>query len=78
MNTNWSDILWYLAIGVFFFMMMRRGGCCGGHGHKRTHREGDANTNTDDNPSGHQAHHLEGLAPEKVVQPTSPNQRRTR
>jgi len=37
MNTAWTDILWYLAIGAFFFMMMRRGGCCGGHGHKKHH-----------------------------------------
>lgn len=37
MNTNWTDILWFLAIGGLFFMMMRGGGCCGGHGHKKSH-----------------------------------------
>jgi len=28
-----GEILWLLAIGVFFFFMMRGGGCCGGHDH---------------------------------------------
>jgi len=43
MNANWTDILWYVAIGAFFFMMMRRGGCCGGHGHKKQNgKDGDA------------------------------------
>lgn len=40
MNANWTDILWYLAIGAFFIMMMRGGGCCGGHGHKKQNDKG--------------------------------------
>lgn len=43
MNANWTDVLWYLAIGAFFIMMMRGGGCCGGHGHKKhDDKDGDA------------------------------------
>jgi hypothetical protein len=42
MNATLTDILWYLAIGVFFFMMMRKGGCCGGHRHKEQKQEGNA------------------------------------
>lgn len=37
MNANWTDILWYLAIGGLFILMMRGGGCCGGHGQKKAH-----------------------------------------
>ena len=47
MNTVWSDILWYLALGAFFFMMMRKGGCCGGQSHKTQKQEGSENTNVE-------------------------------
>ena len=45
MNVDWSDILWYLALGAFFFMMMRKGGCCGGHRHKTQKQEGSETIN---------------------------------
>ena len=45
MNTAWSDILWYLALGAFFFMMMRNGGCCGGHRQKTQKQEHNDNIN---------------------------------
>lgn len=40
MNPTLTDILWYLALGLFFFMMMRKGGCCGRH---RTKQKQESN-----------------------------------
>lgn len=77
MNANWSDILWYLAIGAFFVMMLRGGGCCGGHGHKKSSR-GDG-SGTDDHQNHHEqrrALQSEALATSRQPRPTDRHQGR--
>ena len=49
MNTAWSDILWYIALGAFFLMMMRKGGCCAGHHHKKQNQRHNDNINVEHN-----------------------------
>lgn len=73
MNATWTDILWYLAIGIFF-MMIRRGGCCGGHSHKKQSQE--SRPNDHDMPQ-RRTSFTEAGSPGQKVRTTSPRPRRT-
>ncbi len=44
MDTNWSDIIWYLFLGGMFIMMIKNGGCCGGHKKKTVETENSKET----------------------------------